>query len=141
MVDFSRARTRALIGSRPGVLGLGGRPFLRPAGPPDRVRPRASVTHPVPGAPVPSKGRTMPSTRSAIAALASVATVVTGGAMLSPADANPSGTGLVISEVYGAGGNAGALENADYVELFNPTSAAISVVGDYIHYRAGTGGS
>jgi 5'-nucleotidase len=83
----------------------------------------------------------MPSSRSALAALASVATVVTGGAMLSPADANPSGTGLVISEVYGAGGNAGALENADYVELFNPTAAAISVVGDYIHYRAGGGGS
>ena len=62
----------------------------------------------------------MPSPRSALAALASVATVVTGGAMLSPADANPSGTGLVISEVYGGGGNAGALENADYVELFNP---------------------
>jgi 5'-nucleotidase len=83
----------------------------------------------------------MPSTRTALAALASVATVVTGGAMLSPADANPSGTGLVISEVYGAGGNAGAVLNADYVELYNPTSAAISVADDFIHYRAGTGGS
>ena len=55
--------------------------------------------------------------------------------MLSPAGANTAGTGLVISEVYGAGGNNGALENADYVELFNPTGAPISVVGDYIHYR------
>ena len=51
----------------------------------------------------------MSSSRSALAALASFATVVTGGAMLAPANANPSGTGLVISEVYGAGGNGGAV--------------------------------
>ena len=83
----------------------------------------------------------MHSSRSVLAVAASLATVVTGGALLAPAEANPSGTSLVISEVYGAGGNAGALENADYVELFNPTGAAISVVGDYIHYRSGGGGT
>ena len=31
--------------------------------------------------------------------------------------------------------------NADFVELYNPTSTAISVTGDYIHYRAAGGGS
>jgi predicted extracellular nuclease len=83
----------------------------------------------------------MPRSRSALAALASIAVVLTGGAMLSPADANPSGTGLVISEVYGAGGNSGAVLNADFVELYNPTNAAISVADDYIHYRSAAGGS
>jgi predicted extracellular nuclease len=76
-----------------------------------------------------------------VAAVATVATVVSGGALLAPASANTSGTGVVISEVYGAGGNAGAVRNADYVELYNPTDAAISVADDYIHYRSAAGGS
>ncbi|MFD1249004.1 ExeM/NucH family extracellular endonuclease [Nocardioides ginsengisoli] len=59
----------------------------------------------------------------------------------SPAQANPGGTALVISEVYGAGGNGGAAYNADFVELFNPTAAAISLSGMAVHYRSATGGS
>jgi predicted extracellular nuclease len=58
-----------------------------------------------------------------------------------PAHANPAGTGLVISEVYGAGGNGGAVYNADFVELYNPTSAPINLAGTYIHYRSAAGGS
>src|SRR4051812_45495812 len=81
----------------------------------------------------------MASSRSALAALATVATVLSGGAVLAPASANTGGTGVVISEVYGAGGNSGAVRNADYVELYNPTSAPISVAGDYIHYRSAGG--
>jgi predicted extracellular nuclease len=34
---------------------------------------------------------------------------------------------VVISQVYGAGGNSGALYNRDYVELFNPTNAAVTI--------------
>ncbi|MFW5473306.1 ExeM/NucH family extracellular endonuclease [Knoellia sp. CPCC 206450] len=48
---------------------------------------------------------------------------------------------VVISEVYGAGGNSGALYNADFVELSNPTSSPVSLTGKYIHYRAAAGGS
>jgi predicted extracellular nuclease len=71
-----------------------------------------------------------------------LATAAAGGALTTvPAHANPGGTGLVISEVYGAGGNAGAVYNADYVELYNPTGSAISVAGDYVHYRSAAGGS
>lgn len=55
-----------------------------------------------------------------------------------PARANPAGTGLVISEVYGGGGVAGAPYNADFVELFNPTSQAISLNGLALHYRTAT---
>ena len=78
-------------------------------------------------------------TRRALSVAAGLAVAVAGLASVSPASANPAGTGLVISEVYGAGGNAGAVLNADFVELYNPTGAAISVTGDYIHYRAGNG--
>jgi len=60
---------------------------------------------------------------------------------LAPAQAAPDGGNLVISEVYGAGGNSGAAYNADFVELYNPTDAAISLTGLAIHYRSATGGS
>lgn len=83
----------------------------------------------------------MSSSRSVLAALTSVAAVVAGGALLAPANANPSGTGLVISEVYGAGGNSGAVFNADFVELYNPTTSAVSLIGDYVHYRSASGTS
>ncbi len=75
-------------------------------------------------------------TRRALSAAAGLAVAAAGLAAVSPASANPAGTGLVISEVYGAGGNAGAVLDADFVELYNPTSAAISVTGDYVHYRS-----
>jgi 5'-nucleotidase len=58
---------------------------------------------------------------------------------LAPAQANPAGTGLVINEVYGAGGNSGASLNADYIELYNPTAAPISLDGLYLHYRSASG--
>ncbi|MEO6510271.1 MAG: ExeM/NucH family extracellular endonuclease, partial [Nocardioides sp.] len=77
-----------------------------------------------------------------IAVLASAAVVAAGLTVLAPpALANMAGTTLVISEVYGAGGNGGAVYNADYVELYNPTNAAIPLTGDYIHYRSASGTS
>ncbi|WP_370288156.1 ExeM/NucH family extracellular endonuclease [Nocardioides sp.] len=57
------------------------------------------------------------------------------------AQAAPDGSGLVISEVYGAGGNSGAVYNADFVELANPTSSAVSLDGLALHYRSAAGGS
>ena len=57
------------------------------------------------------------------------------------ASANPAGTELVIAEVYGAGGNANAVYNADFVELANPTDSAINLAGKYVHYRSAAGGS
>jgi 5'-nucleotidase len=56
------------------------------------------------------------------------------------ASANPAGTGLVISEVYGAGGNTGAAYNADFVEIHNPTAAPVDLRGKYVAYRSATGG-
>lgn len=43
-------------------------------------------------------------------------------------------TTLVISQVYGAGGNSGAVLNADYVELHNISGAPISLSGYTIQY-------
>lgn len=51
------------------------------------------------------------------------------------------GTGLLISQLYGAGGNAGAVINADYVELHNPTTAPISLSGYAIQYASASGSS
>ena len=56
-----------------------------------------------------------------------------------PAAANPTGTGLVISEVYGAGGNSGATLSNDYIELYNPTDAAVNVGGMSVQYRSASG--
>jgi len=55
----------------------------------------------------------------------------------SPAQA--ASTGLVITEVYGGGGNAGADLNADFVELKNVSGAPISLNGKSLQYRSATG--
>ncbi|MBU0917515.1 MAG: ExeM/NucH family extracellular endonuclease [Gammaproteobacteria bacterium] len=55
------------------------------------------------------------------------------------AQASPSG--LVISQVYGAGGNSGALLNADYIELFNAGSAPLNLAGWSVQYASATGSS
>lgn len=56
-----------------------------------------------------------------------------------PVLANTAGTGIVISEVYGAGGNSGAALNQDFVELYNPTDADVALTGTSVQYRSATG--
>ena len=46
---------------------------------------------------------------------------------------------LVISQVYGGGGNAGATFRNDFVELFNPTGTTISIAGWSVQYASATG--
>ena len=53
------------------------------------------------------------------------------------AQASPSG--VVISQVYGAGGNSGAVLNSDYIELFNAGSAPVSLAGWSVQYASATG--
>ena len=45
-------------------------------------------------------------------------------------------TTLVISQIYGAGGNTGAVLNADYVELHNVSGSPISLAGYTIQYAS-----
>jgi DNA/RNA endonuclease G (NUC1)/fibronectin type 3 domain-containing protein len=46
---------------------------------------------------------------------------------------------LVISQLYGGGGNSGATYQNDYVEIHNPSSAPVSTTGWSIQYGAATG--
>ena len=68
--------------------------------------------------------------------------VVATGLAAQPVYANPGGTNLVISEVYGGGGSAATSPvpayKTDFVELYNPTSAPISLNGMSLQYRSAT---
>jgi DNA/RNA endonuclease G (NUC1) len=48
---------------------------------------------------------------------------------------------VVVSQVYGGGGNAGSVYTHDFVELFNPGSAAVSLDGWSVQYASSTGSS
>ncbi|MEO7494418.1 MAG: lamin tail domain-containing protein, partial [Massilia sp.] len=54
-----------------------------------------------------------------------------------PASAAPAS--VVISQVYGAGGNAGASYNRDFIELFNRSGVAQSLTGMSVQYQSATG--
>ena len=63
-------------------------------------------------------------------------------AVASPATAavpNGPSPDLVISEVYGGGGNVGSDYPADYVELFNRGTATASLAGKSLQYASATG--
>ena len=51
------------------------------------------------------------------------------------ANANSS---VVINRVYGAGGNAGAIYNADFVELFNRGASGVNITGWSIQFASAT---
>jgi uncharacterized protein YjdB len=70
------------------------------------------------------------------AALASTFTQATG--FTTRVDAHCA-TGLIISQVYGGGGNVGAPLKNDFIELHNPTAAPISLAGLAVQYAAVTG--
>ncbi|MBO9523054.1 MAG: ExeM/NucH family extracellular endonuclease [Nocardioidaceae bacterium] len=76
--------------------------------------------------------------RSRIAAVLGLA-VAAATLHAAPATASPDGTGLVISEVYGGGGNTSAPFRSDFIELYNPTDAAISLAGKSVQYRSASG--
>ncbi len=77
---------------------------------------------------------------------AAVATAVAGlvasplvPASASAASAAPDASNVVISEAYGGGGNTGATFQNDFVELYNPTDAAIDLTGWSVQYRSSGG--
>src|SRR5438445_9983320 len=56
--------------------------------------------------------------------------------------ARPAGavsTTVVISQIYGGGGNTGAPYQNDYVELFNKSTALVDLSGWSIQYSSATG--
>ncbi len=52
-----------------------------------------------------------------------------------------STSGIVISQVYGGGGNTGATYKNDFIEIFNAGSAAVDVTGWTVQYASATGSS
>src|SRR3954451_12102556 len=46
---------------------------------------------------------------------------------------------VVVNEVYGGGGNAGATYKRDFVELYNTTDAPVSLAGWSVQYASGSG--
>jgi len=73
--------------------------------------------------------------------LAGVLGVALAGAPLVaiPAQADPAGTGVVLNEAYVNGGSAGAAYVSRFVELYNPTDAALPLDGLSLQYRSATG--
>ena len=64
----------------------------------------------------------LPARARSSAGLAACALALLGGAA-------PATAAVQISQVYGGGGNTGALFNADFVELRNTGSSAVSLQG------------
>ena len=58
------------------------------------------------------------------------------GALL--ATALTSNAQVVISQIYGAGGNTGAVYNRDYIELYNRGASAVDISGWTIQYHSAT---
>ncbi len=51
----------------------------------------------------------------------------------------PAGGDVVISQIYGGGGNAGAFYKNDFIELYNRTSNSIDLSGWSVQYASATG--
>ncbi len=60
-------------------------------------------------------------------------------ALAGAGNALASSSGVVISQVYGGGGNAGATYTNDYIELFNSSSSPVSLTGWSVQYASATG--
>jgi uncharacterized protein len=62
-----------------------------------------------------------------------------GSIALTVQDAPPAPGGVVISQVYGGGGNVGAQYTHDFIELYNRTASPISLAGWSVQYAGATG--
>ena len=61
--------------------------------------------------------------------------------LLLPSAAHASTSGVVVSQVYGGGGNSGASFRNDYVELFNAGTSAVDLSGWTVQYATAAGTS
>jgi predicted extracellular nuclease len=103
--------------------------------------PRIPATEPVPITTVLEAHVRLPLPPRRKAAIAALASAAMSAAVL-PALAVPAhavSDGVVISRVYGAGGNSNAVFRADYVELFNRGASAVSLGDLSLQYGSATG--
>ncbi|MBG0829898.1 ExeM/NucH family extracellular endonuclease [Planomonospora sp. ID67723] len=75
----------------------------------------------------------------ALAALAAVGVTAAGVAALTSTPALAAPGSVVVSQVYGGGGNSGAPFANDFVELFNRSSAPVALDGWSVQYGSATG--
>src|SRR6266571_7879453 len=59
--------------------------------------------------------------------------------LLFPTAARAGASGVVVSQIYGGGGNAGATFRNDYVELFNGGSGNVDLAGWTVQYATAAG--
>src|SRR6266700_427664 len=59
--------------------------------------------------------------------------------LLFPTAARAGASGVVVSQIYGGGGNAGATFRNDFVELFNAGSVTVDVSGWTVQYGTAAG--
>jgi uncharacterized protein len=55
--------------------------------------------------------------------------------------AAPARAGLVLSQVYGGGGNSGSTYKNDFIELLNASDTTVNLIGMSVQYTSGTGGT
>ena len=67
------------------------------------------------------------------------AVLAAGSLLFSAPSAHAQSAGLVITQIFGGGGNSGAPYNQDYVELFNGTGSAINLTGYTLQYASSGG--
>src|SRR4029077_15503246 len=56
-----------------------------------------------------------------------------------PTPVKASANGIVISQVYGGGGNAGSTFKNDFIEIFNADGATVNLNGWSVQYAAAAG--
>jgi hypothetical protein len=87
--------------------------------------------------------------RKAVCLAALGAAVINGGCGSEPgagedlgqSSAELGSTSLVISQVYGGGGNSGSTYENDFIEIFNRGASSVSVAGWSVQYASATGSS
>jgi Peptidase family C25/Lamin Tail Domain len=68
------------------------------------------------------------------------ALVFAGYSLISPAPTVQAvSPNIVISQIYGAGGNTGATYNQDFIELYNRSSVSVNITGWTLQYASATG--
>jgi predicted extracellular nuclease len=77
--------------------------------------------------------------RAALAAIPALALIGSGLAVAAPAAAVDTASNVVITEVYGGGGNSGAPFNKDFVELYNRASTPVDLTGWSVQYSSAAG--